>query len=1242
MSSQPEDINNGLWKQEEWRIFRNALPLHSQRIDITHLEGDFAYSLIENLLQGRAFEMTTAPPFSIAQELQSLYFESRASERVRGNQPFGLGFPLFLAKDSQGETIAAPIFLWNLSIEPSPRHIGRWLISRKPFQKLVFNRFLAAYWDQSAGTALTADFEAALASGNMDARLLARLCNDAVEKLGMDSPGQGIAVSPTPTVEELGRLLEQPCIQWSGVLGLYRPHQHLFSSPGTGATEKDSKPPVAHTLGLLPLDPHQAAASAAVFEKEATLVAGLAGTGRTHLALHLLTNALANGQRCLAVSPRLPALRSIQQRLEQLGLGRLSFLLRDTNQDLPLFMEITRAAANAKEPEISYSHEQYRLLSARAERLKRKLDDSYLSTRALAFGPYNWTETVGLYLKSIRKEGKELLATQLNAQDYRFSYEEYQKLSQAIVSCQELLGEANVLRSPLNQLHQGVFLRMDKEEALDFIEEKTEALLSRALSLRQWYINRINTYSELLSAHYEQYYQDYARRLALLSDRLAEYCGRFGEAFESSGMGGLKIKSVFSETARAILEARQSVAAGYEKLRSEFEGNPYFEYVFLPANEGRDVLQVKESLKGFEQALARWRSGLRDAVQDEIQRLSHKTVHPRLGFKEQVVELEDGLDRLLDQVNESGLYHLPISHKSLVIPKRQRFLDELVEQLEVTRRSLREFDAFYDWQNNWLQLSESARRLVKALIKGRPQDWKAAFESWFLDNCLSQAYKAVLPPEPGHLEELARTLEQFKPLLLPHALLLWRRQKGESLRRLRRQDRAAFQMIGGKQQEADPAILRDHLRRAVDAASAMMPVLLATPQVAGECFAGTGFRFDYVIVEDASFLNPREVRMLKELGRQSVFLGNALPEGSLKTPPSYEYLMKTGAEARQLYHCHHHFPGNLARFQAEEEALPFQLEEPLAFRFEQLDGRYDEQTEANEEEALHIIGLLNKIEKTPQRTYPSVGIACLTKGQRDMIASYLLHIKQRRSTGVEIIQQLERNGLSVLCLSELAGQRFDILILSGSLGAIDLQGSVTGHIHRLRQDRVLESLFTLMSTAEKRVHIVNSIPLPVLEELASDPESRELYLLAAYFLYIKAGSEQDRETAAGIVEGLPGWMHFRSPFRHPWPFFEEVGQRLQPYLGPGRVQIDNSLAPLKIQASGPEQRPLYIAPDGFLAQALATDYQWEYEQSAALGAIGYRPVPAWSADWWRNPDLEAKRMASLVIRLEQQALEEEE
>ena len=84
--------------------------------------------------------MMADPPFPIAQELQSFILKARF-ERGRGNQPLGWG-SLVPGKDEQGETIAAP-FIWNLSIEPSPRHIGRQyhFQEKKPFQPLSFNRF---------------------------------------------------------------------------------------------------------------------------------------------------------------------------------------------------------------------------------------------------------------------------------------------------------------------------------------------------------------------------------------------------------------------------------------------------------------------------------------------------------------------------------------------------------------------------------------------------------------------------------------------------------------------------------------------------------------------------------------------------------------------------------------------------------------------------------------------------------------------------------------------------------------------------------------------------------------------------------------------------------------------------------------------------------------------------------------------------------------------------------------------
>ena len=1242
MDSQLDDQLLGLWQEEKWNIYRNALPLDQRRADITTIEGDFAFSLVEHLLSGLPFQMAVKPSHDASQRLQSLYFESRTSERIGGAFPFAVGFPLYVALDKQGEPVVAPVYLWSLTLEPGAKPADGWAISRRPFQQATYNHFLAAYWQAAFGIDLKDALAEGCRQGAPSAAELTALGDKLEATLGVDAGGGQIALAAAPSLQAINLSAGNGRLVWAGVLGVFQPHQHLFSTVEISG-EKEADAPLLHSFGLLPLDSFQASAATLARQHPHTLILGPAGTGKSHLGIHLLINGLSNGLRCLVVSPRVGALRQFQQKLEQLGLGRLSFLLRDVNLDMGLFLEVLRASANAKAPEVPAVGAEYQILANRLERLKEKLDASYQASRKETFGGHSWTAIVGRYLKSIRKEGKEVLSTQLNAQDYQFTEDGYEEMSQAIASCQRLFDKSGTLRSPLNNLHPGIFLRMEKAEACEFVKEKTEDLLERALRLQHWYVNRINTYSDLLASHYEQYYQSFARRLSLLQDEIAECQGRFGASFETAGLGGLRFRSVFSGKSKEILAARQQIAAAYERLLADFTLNPYFDFSFTDADGGAALPQVKDNLARFSQALQRWHTGLREAVQEEVQRLSPKTTLPVLNFSEQVVEMESGLEGLLDQANESGLYHLPVHNKMLTIPRQQRLLDELIEQLEITRRSLPEFDDFYDWQHNWLQLNEQARRLVKALIKLRPQNWQAAFDSWFLENCLSQHYQAVLPPEADTLPKLYQAYEQMSELMLPRLLQDWHARKEGALRQMRRSGKEIAQWLAGKKPSDTLKEWKNLFTSGADGVVQAMPALLVTPHLAGELFSGSAPLFDWVLVDEAASLLPQEARNLMGLGRKIIFLGANTGIDGASEPAVYNWLESAGAKRFSLHQPHQLYPIHLLQ---PESFPPPQPDGPERVSFEQADGLYDEQTETNDEEALRIIGLLNRIEKTPQRTFPSVGIACFTKGQRDLIASYLLNIKQRRSTGVEMIQQLERNGLAVFQLEELAGLHFDVLIVSGTFGPIGLQGGLTAHLHRLSESGGLAQMLLLMSRAEKKILIVNSIPPDQLYKMAGRVEDKATWLLGAYFLAAWAASLGNWSALGRLKEQLPGWALPSAPYPQPIDFFEEVEQHLRPYVGPGRFQWnpspESAIAPLRVQAVNSWEVSHYIAPEGFLAHTPSTDYGWEYEQQKRLEALGYRPLPAWSAEWWRNPGREAKRLASLIIRQEQQLPDEEE
>ena len=73
------------------------------------------------------------------------------------------------------------------------------------------------------------------------------------------------------------------------------------------------------------------------------------------------------------------------------------------------------------------------------------------------------------------------------------------------------------------------------------------------------------------------------------------------------------------------------------------------------------------------------------------------------------------MDYLLGEINSAQLFEAPLEHQMLTVPKRQKYLEGVIEQLETTRRSLKDFSVFYDWQKNWLGLSKPAHKLIHAL-----------------------------------------------------------------------------------------------------------------------------------------------------------------------------------------------------------------------------------------------------------------------------------------------------------------------------------------------------------------------------------------------------------------------------------------------------------------------------------------------------------------------------------------------
>ena len=108
---------------------------------------------------------------------------------------------------------------------------------------------------------------------------------------------------------------------------------------------------------------------------------------------------------------------------------------------------------------------------------------------------------------------------------------------------------------------------------------------------------------------------------------------------------------------------------------------------------------------------------------------------------------------------------------------------------------MRDFEVFFDWHRHWLQLSASAQKLIHALVKVKPKNWMAAFESWYFHNRLNLDYAVALPQNDDLFKGFITAYQALKKLLPKQTLALWQKRQSESLRQLRKQNKTQYQQL---------------------------------------------------------------------------------------------------------------------------------------------------------------------------------------------------------------------------------------------------------------------------------------------------------------------------------------------------------------------------------------------------------------------------------------------------------------
>jgi hypothetical protein len=1227
----------------------HALPTEPNTTDVFAInEDNFAIKLIREILSGKNFALPIAANFPASHWINHFNWESKNRERVFGQKTFGFGYPFVFmnAKKDGSLPLVAPLFFWQINIEADAFKIDHWTMQRTDNQFIVPNYPLFNILKENFDIDLLEDARI-FAENRPDGAKLGAFCSRFADILTLSDNGLPLSLTPFPTVEESPELISAGNIQWSGVLGILPSISRranslaVFSEIPTqyeGDLAKNQ-----HSFGMLGVDSSQRSAMQAARTHKISVVEGASGTGKTQALANMVINALSNGQKCLVVSPSVNALRRSQNFLLLGKFGDLSFILRDEQADLPVLLDILRSSAENAQRQKSWDADNYKLVLTQTLRAQAKLDETHQALNAPIFEGLGWSEIVGRFLRANRLEGKEMLLSQLTPADFEFSEKEFQDGLAAISASQSLLYKSGNLRHPLGLLKNDLFLEKTAEKGQIQSEQWVTLMLDKARDLHHRFLVKSNDYAETLTEHYENHYLECTNLVAQIRDGVEDGVNSFGPDFEKPASVTEKLYGVFSEKYREMVAQKEKIGIAYDALKKAFLHRKYFDFEFPLRFDSANIKKVGELTTDFEVTLRHWRKRTAGNVRTDVSRLASKSTLFELDFGKQIEELELALEEFVKEFNESAVFEEKIAHQMLTIPKRQEFLETVIDKLETVRAGLKDWPDFYSWQTFWLAQTDPTRKMLRALIKIKPRNWAAAWESWFLHHLLQQEYTSNLTWDQSTVDALTSGRERLFDLLPAQISALWQGRKIKSLQKLKDKNDDAFKNWFGKNNKDGLGKLRLETLFAqnFEEMTETLPVLLTTPNVALDVIQANEAAFDWIFIDEAHNISIQEGLPLLKMGKKVVVFGDFKQDMTPnESDDLLEFCKKNNAHLTNLEYQHQDCPEEWVRFNRVAFDTPFKRLPKGHSAFDStisefVNGRYDAETHTNPAEAEQIIRWLNDIKPTPANTFPVVGIACATIEQRDLIAGSLLKIRQKRAAGFEKIHQMLLNGLTVCTFGELQGQHVDVLLCSFTHGSTGVNGVPTSDFAFWNTQKGLNQLHVLLTRASQKMFIAHSIP----RNLSISKENRGTAILHYLVEYADFLQKVEPIEAEKSLEELAEMLEYQPDVAPPSLFLEEVETALLPYFEPSQIRRNADLVgvgvPLLIRSKTDKSHDDVLLFDGLMARSGAPAFLFERKLKNYFTKFDIELIPTWSVNWWKNPRQEARRLAGKIIRKEE-------
>jgi hypothetical protein len=438
----------------------------------------------------------------------------------------------------------------------------------------------------------------------------------------------------------------------------------------------------------------------------------------SHLAFKIMSNPLPFSSTTMAYAP---AAIADARHFALRGAGKWTWMLQEANKTLEKGATVWIQAETTERQNVMAAH-----LAQSAEKGLQGTTFGYEKkwatpqTPPLAFGNYSLAATVGLWFQGAGTEAATLLSPFISTEGFTFTPKEFVDLRERLHTAIRRYERLPDVSRGLEDLNTGFFRHRTLEESREFITDRLGIYLTKGGVLHRDFLMAINQYT----------------RKAIFSGRAQLQARR-----EETTAIWETLRSLKSASGKAAKKAKRETEQRWQEYCQQHK-------LTFSLDEPAEVLLHQEL-----DALAQRQNQLFRDLQSAGLGLNALTADP--GFVDPVIlsSLETRLTDLIREVDEAGLYQLPLGRTEAATTHRQLLrLEDLLDKLRNTERHLPELSNFYGRRHFWYAQPAHLRRLLAPLLNLPTSDWETAFTSWYFDRCLERWTKdnppTALPPKP--------------------------------------------------------------------------------------------------------------------------------------------------------------------------------------------------------------------------------------------------------------------------------------------------------------------------------------------------------------------------------------------------------------------------------------------------------------------------------------------------------------